>query len=118
MRAAARLILPILLLTNCDQNSAADSWNTTKLEKALSLLNEKEPEADAKLQFDSNGPRIAGCWGEPGGPFFPGISETEWIKIRQEKRFWTIDGTTDAIESRRHSKLIDRAWAYAESYKV
>lgn len=78
----------------------------------------KSPETDASKRFKSGDTKFAGCWGEPGGPFFPGIPQSDWEQIRSTKNYWTLDGTTDAIESNHHLELIDRAWAYTERYNI
>lgn len=93
-----------------------DGVNATRLDRVLNSLNEETPARDVEKNQSRGDYRYVGCWGEPGGPFFPGVAESKWPAIRQRKQYWTLDGTTNAIESNHHKQLINRAWQYARRY--
>lgn len=95
-----------------------DGLNTKQLETTLRSLNELDPESDVSGRIKTGDFRYVGCTGEPGGPFFPGIPQSEWQRIREEKNFWTLNGTSDAIESHHHHQLINRARVYAERFNI
>ena len=95
-----------------------DGYKTEQLETALGSVNEADPIVDVSGRISDGDYCYAGCWGTAGGPFFPGVPQTEGQRIRDSNNYWTLDGTTDAIESPHHHRLIKRAWRYAERYNT
>ena len=116
--AAIALIIAAWIATANHIDHQGDGYSVEQLEAALRSVDETDPESDVSRRTNSRDFRFAGCWGEPGGPFFPGVPQSEWQGIRDAKDYWTFDGTTDALESRHHHRLIDRAWQYAKRYNA
>jgi len=113
-------LLCLLLLASCKSGQSSSKPNNKEqaLEVALRNLNEKAPSVDANLHFTQGNLKYVACIGEAPGPYFPNIPESEWNSIREKGNYWIIEGTSDAIESQKHLKLIDRASAYASEYNT
>lgn len=115
---AVALIVAAWIAVTDHFDHQGDGYSTKQLETVLNSVNESNPVEDVSERINDGDYRYAGCWGEPGGPYFPGVPQSEWQRIRESKNYWTLDGTTDAIESRHHHRLIQRACRYAERYNT
>ena len=93
-----------------------DGVQVERLEAILATLNESDPESDAKMHFDIGEIKYAACTGHAGKLKFSGIPESEWEPIRVNGNCWTIDESSDVLESGHHVQLIHRAWRYANRY--
>jgi len=110
------LLVPLLAgLVAC---SDSDVGNVDRLNRALAKLDETNPESDARQKYQLGDRRFAACIGEAPGPYFPKLAHEEWLEVRKTKDFWIIQGTSDAIESTKHRKLIDRAVEYAGRFNA
>lgn len=95
---------------------AGDGRNVRTLSAELSQLNEWNPRSDVIDAINKNDLRFIGCMGF--GLIFPGLSHEESNALKENDNYVVLDGTTDAMESNYHRKLIDRAWEYAETYNT
>ncbi len=120
MKKNTAIILLAICMTvlGCGKYSPSKGSDTKKLEAVLSTLNETSPAADARNNAGKGDLRYAACLGEAPGPYFPSIPDEEWNEIMENKDYWMIEGTSDALESRYHEKLIQRAEKYAEAYNT
>lgn len=75
------------------QFHSGDGPNVECLELILKDLNESDPSKDATDRIKTGDMRcFAGYWGEPGGPFFPGVP------YLIGKTFETLDNTGLSME--------------------
>ena len=70
--AAIALIIAAWIATANHIDHQGDGYSVEQLEAALRSVDETDPESDVSRRTNSGDFRFAGCWGEPGGPFFPG----------------------------------------------
>lgn len=105
-----------ILLCGCGRYSLSKGQDTKTLETTLAQLNVSDPSEDARRNADDGDFRFAACLGEAPGQYFPSVPRNDWDGIWSEKDYWMIDGTSDAIESDYHMRLIERAVEYAEGY--
>lgn len=82
-------------------------------------IDEANPKSDVQRNILNGDLRYIGCLGEPGPPMFCiELNNQETKVILDSKNYWIFPGTTDAPESARHSRYIDRAYSYAAEYNA
>lgn len=112
-----KLIYPIVVL--CISLSIHTTYaNETKisiLKKELESLNINNPKQDFATKVGHDDFRFFGLYGYT--QYFPGIKEDEY-KFVEEYGKLMFEGTSDAIESDEHGKLIQKARLYAEIYNT
>ena len=90
---------------------AGDGEATGALSAVLATLNEADPAQDVSVQVREGDMRFVGLMGV--GPYFPGLSADRMPNQLDPTSYRILDGTTDALESRHHARLIERAKRYA-----
>ena len=87
---------------------------TAQIELQLLTKNTSNPEEDARRDLKNGKPR---CYQLNGFvPYFPGAKTEIESKICNSLETKNIRGTSDAIQSKRHSSAIKKAARYAYEY--
>ena len=99
----------MLCIVSCTQNSkktniSEKDTNTTILSNTISLLNIEDPRSDVLKNTKNGDNRFIGLTGY--ACFAPGVAQHEQKLIKQYG-IHCLEGTSDAIESIEHGKLIN-----------
>ncbi len=93
----------------------ANENKTDILKNELETLNIDNPKQDLTTKIGRDDFRFIGLYGY--AQYFPGIKENDYEFIKKHGTLM-FEGTSDVIESEEHSKLIQKAKQYAETYNI
>ena len=120
-----RLIFATLFLclalhaASCSNQPAQSNAVPDDMLQKFAQIDETNPKSDVERNILNGESRYIGCLSEPGPPMFCiELSDLETKAILDSKNYWIFPGTTDAPESIRHSKYIERAYDYAAEYNA
>jgi len=111
-------VFAVLLLspsTTSYSGAAPQNDSTATLSRTIATLNLSDPLADLDLSLKRGDHRFIGI--NSYTCMAPGISDADYRLMR---RFGLrcLDGTSDAIESKEHERLQEKASAYARTYNL
>lgn len=111
---ASGLPLLFLLCTACAPAPLGPQGEA--LTATLSKLNVANPAADAALHVRQGDMRPVGLYGYACA--YPGPTSEALNDLQLKNGLRCLEGTSDAAENARHSKLIQAASAYASAYNT
>jgi hypothetical protein len=113
----AVLISSCLTLGACGATSDSETvpGQTEQLSRALEKLDLSNPIADLDASLRAGDKRFVCVFGYAATA--PGVSQADEVTV-QRRGMKCIEGTSDALESDEHERLIGKATNYARSYNL